>query len=442
MKKTITIPESLVNAILYALIAILSQCYSGTASAQDSSYVNYLSKNHEKINLNGSNKFDLFDTAFYNNQLFLLTESHGYAKPHNIDAELFMQLNKKTGLRYYIAEVDFAQAYYINQYLSTGNETLLRSIYQNWFEARAQWGCTAGFEKWKKLYQYNLTLAKNKRIIVLGLDEAQDLDMNEKMIVELLGKAKYKTGTNVMMDSLGKFAMVNIAKDTTRLFQKFAKRLVADMEKNEKAYKKLLKDQFFPIDFTLENIAVRKNREERIFYNFNLFYNTYNLSKEKIYGFWGRFHGMQDSINGGMSFSGMLKNSNLALKNKIISIPVFCVESASMLPTAFLPPMAQQKGTIFTKSDMVNDDSFVYTVSGIKDLRKYVGKNENVLFKLNGTSSPYNKGLKLVESTSQFDPSFNWKGNKSAATTEYFQYAFVVSNSDWAGPFGDNTEAK
>jgi hypothetical protein len=147
---------------------------------------------------------------------------------------------------------------------------------------------------------------------------------------------------------------------------------------------------------------------------------------------------MQDSINSGMSFSAMLKKSNLPLAKKIVSIPVYCIESSSMLPTQFLPPMAQQKGTVYSKSDMVNDDSFVYKVAGIKDVVKFVGKNENVIFKLVGNESPYNKGLRLVESSSNFDKTFNWVGNKLAATTDYFQYVIVVRNSDWAVPYGDN----
>jgi len=100
--------------------------------------------------------------------------------------------------------------------------------------------------------------------------------------------------------------------------------------------------------------------------------------------------------------------------------------------------MAREKGTVYSNASMVNDDSFIYMVDGIKTFRKFVGKNENVLFKLNGVSSPYNKGLYLVESNSKFDKTFNWQGNKKAATTNYFQYAIVLSNSEWAVPYGDN----
>ncbi len=109
-----------------------------------------------------------------------------------------------------------------------------------------------------------------------------------------------------------------------------------------------------------------------------------------------------------------------------------------MLPSQFLPEMARDKGAVFSKAAMVNDDSMIYTVDGIKAFRKYVGKNENVIFKLNGATSPFKKGLYLVESNSKFDKTFNLMGNKTAATTDYFQYAIVVSNSEWAVPYGDN----
>jgi hypothetical protein len=439
MKKLMKNSSNFLANQLHLLFIILSSFFAQSVTAQDSVYTNYLTQNNEKITISGNNAFSLFDDAFYSNQLFLVTESHGYAKPHQLDAELFKQLNKKTGVRYYLAEIDFSQANCLNKYLNTGNEDYLKAIYQYWFDDRAQWGCKAGFEKWKTLYNYNKTLPTSKKIIVLGLDNAQDLNMNEKLLVEILSATKYKKGGNVMLDSLVNFSTKNLFYDSTKTFIKFTRRLIAALEKDSMFYKKLLNKSYFDFNFIVNNIAAKKDRESKIFYNFNVFYNRYKLSNQKMYGFWGRFHGMQDSINGGVSFSAMLKKSDLPLSNKIISIPVFCVESASMLPTVFLPPMAQQKGTIYSKVTMVNDDSFIYSVGGIKIVRKFVGKDENVLFKLNGTTSPFNKGLNLVESSSNFDKTFNWVGNKSAGTTNYMQYCIVVSNSDWAVPFADNT---
>lgn len=422
---------------LHILLIVIASFLGQSTIAQDSTYSNYLAINNEKITLGTTNEFAIFDDAFYNNQLFLVTESHGYYKPNQLDAELFKQINKKNGVRYYVAEIDFSQAYYINKYLNTGNEDFLKAIYEHWYNEQAQWGSKAGFEKWKSLYNYNLTLAKGKKIIVLGLDEAQDLNMNEKLLTEIATEAGYKAA-NKMIDSLLSFASINLDNDTTRSFIKFTRRLVTDITANENIYKKIFKSNYFAFQFIVKNIASKKGRENKIFENFTTFYREYKLADKKMYGFWGRFHGMQDSINGGLSFSAMLKKSNLLVANKIISIPVFCVESASMLPTQFLPEMARDKGTVFSKAAMVNDDSMIYTVDGIKSFRKFVGKNENVIFKLNGASTPFSRGLYLVESNSKFDKTFNWMGNKTAATTDYFQYAIVVSNSEWAVPYGDN----
>ncbi len=437
MKKLMTTTTNFLANQLHIFVILAASLLTQSANAQDSTYSNYLAKNNEKITIGGSNSYAIFDEAFYNNQLFLVTESHGYYKPNQLDAELFKQINKKNGVRYYLAEVDFSQAYYINKYLNTGNEEFLKVIYEHWYNEQAQWGSKTGFEKWKSLYNYNLSLAKGKKIIVLGLDEAQDLNMNEKLLYEMAKDAKYKAG-NKMIDSLLSFNSINLDNDTTKSFIKFTRRFSNDITANENSYKKIFKSNYFAFQFIVKNIASKKGRENKIFENFNTFYNEYKLADKKMYGFWGRFHGMQDSINGGLSFSAMLKKSNFPLATKIISIPVFCVESVSMLPTQFLPEMARDKGTVFSKAAMVNDDSMIYTVDGIKMTRNFVGKNENVIFKLNGASSLFTKGLYLVESNSKFDKTFNWQGNKNAATTDYFQYAIVVSNSDWAVPYGDN----
>ena len=82
--------------IIIAIIAFIVICFlTQTAKAQDSTFSNYLAKNNEKITIWGDNKFAIFDDAFYNNQVYFVSESHGYAKPQQLDAELFMQINKE-----------------------------------------------------------------------------------------------------------------------------------------------------------------------------------------------------------------------------------------------------------------------------------------------------------------------------------------------------------
>ena len=439
MKKVIaTISIFLPNQLHFLLIITASMVYQ-PATGQDSSYVNYLQKNMETINIGGTNDFTLFDEAFYKNQVFLVSESHGYYKPHEVDFELFKQLNKKTGLRYYLAEIDFSQAYYLNKYLATGDETFLKAIYQYWYNQQAQWGCKAGFEKWQKMLAYNKTLPAGKKITILGLDEAQDLNMNVQLMNEILKKSGYKKGKDILLDSLATFATINLSADSARRpFVRYTRRLDTALTLHAGTFKKLLKENYFSFQYIIHNTASKKGRELKIFENFTTYYNKYKLAGEKLYGFWGRFHAMQDSVNSAMPFAGMLKKSSLPLKNSIVSIPVFCIESASMIPTTYLPPMAQQKGTVYSNSPMVNDESFVYQVKGIAAFKNLVPQNSIGIFKLDGKDSPYFNELNLLESTSGMDKTFEWKGNKASATTDYFQYAIIVRNSGWAVPYGDN----
>jgi hypothetical protein len=90
MKKIITQTSNFVANQLHIIIAIIAFIVicllTQTAKAQDSTFNDHLAKNNEKINIGGSNQFAIFDQAFYNNQVFFVSESHGYAKPHQLDA--------------------------------------------------------------------------------------------------------------------------------------------------------------------------------------------------------------------------------------------------------------------------------------------------------------------------------------------------------------------
>jgi hypothetical protein len=429
---TVQIKQFVLN-YLHLFIVIAAQFATTNLASQELTVKEYLKVNSQNIMIDSVNTFSIFDKKFYDNQVFLSSESHGYAKPHAIDAELFKHINKTTGARYYIAEVDMAQAKILNDYLKTGNDALLKSIYTYWYNEQAQWGCKAGFEKWKKIYLYNKTLPQAKKITVLGLDHTQDYEMNLNYILDITKTNQYKKGKLIYIDSAIALLTQNLKKDTTKRVLKFVRRWSVDIQKNMVMYKKLIKKNYFEFSFIVNNMASKKDRETTITENFLTFVTHYKLDKEKFYGFWGRFHAMQDSINGDVSFSARIKK-----KFKVVSMPIFCTESASMLPTAYLPAMVAQKGTVYTKVDMVNDDSFIYKVNGIVDFKNATPTNGITIFRLDAANSPFTKGLNLINSKSDFDKTFNWKGASNSVTTDYMQYAIIARGSTWAEPFGDN----
>ena len=42
--------------------------------------------------------------------------------------------------RTYVAEVDCAKAYYLNEYLRTEQDSTLRLVFRSWVASQAQWG--------------------------------------------------------------------------------------------------------------------------------------------------------------------------------------------------------------------------------------------------------------------------------------------------------------
>lgn len=69
----------------------------------DKQNVAYLSQNKQDINLQLSGAGSdaaLFDSVFYESQVFLLGENHGYLDVQLLDRQLLLHLNKKAGLRW------------------------------------------------------------------------------------------------------------------------------------------------------------------------------------------------------------------------------------------------------------------------------------------------------------------------------------------------------
>lgn len=114
-----------------------------------------------------------FPAAFYRSRLILLGESHGSAAPQVLDLELLTHLNRRIGLRDYLAEIDPVQAEHFNAFLNTGDEARLQRVFSFW-KPSAQWGNTAFLAKVKAIRELNGGLARGRRIRFHGIDAIQD----------------------------------------------------------------------------------------------------------------------------------------------------------------------------------------------------------------------------------------------------------------------------
>ena len=172
LKVTIIILSSIV-LIAFLYFYISSNLF---LESKNQTIINYLSNN--KIELK-NNRIDstLFDSDFYNSKVFLLGEVHGFADNQIIDKELFLFLNKKLGIRYYIAEMDSITSKKLNQYLDNPikkDQELLKEVVKAVGYRIPQQSSSELFDKWSFIYDYNKKLRDSSKIKVLGIDKNFD----------------------------------------------------------------------------------------------------------------------------------------------------------------------------------------------------------------------------------------------------------------------------
>lgn len=376
----------------------------------------------------------VFDDAFYQNQLFLLGESHGFQKVQDVDFALLKHLNQRVGVRYYVAEVDMSKAYFLNQYLETGNDSTLMRVFRSWIKETAQWANRDFFRKIQRIRTLNQTLPAGQQIRFLGLDRIQDRALVANHLGELLADRKLPVSARLLTDSL-RIRLTTKTPDSLRA--DLAEKLLTDIDANAATYKKTLgATTITELRHLLQNVAYLKtlrSREKTIVANFQTLYKTMNLQTEKLYGLWGFFHVLQAPLpDGAKSFAAMLRESDLPVRGKIVSLACSYVGSRMMVPTAFLPPFWQEKGKTYSWVDKFNNDGPMMMTEGIETLKAATQPNTITLIKLAGSET----GTQPIRvSYSLFMPKEQQMTfDLARPATDYYQYVVLIRNSDATEP--------
>lgn len=166
---SITILSICVLFILYFLIS--NKLF---LESKNEDNISYLMKNSTEITNSINDK--LFDDDFYQSKVFLLGEIHGYADNQTLDRELLFFLNKKVGVKYYIAEMDSITAAKLNNFLtdSLKNQETLKDVVLAIRKRIPQQSSQELLEKWNAIYDYNQQLTDSSKITVIGVDKNVD----------------------------------------------------------------------------------------------------------------------------------------------------------------------------------------------------------------------------------------------------------------------------
>ena len=397
-------------------------------------HIAYLAENKELIKPNAVD-LDLLDDEFYEHQLFFLGESHGFEVPQQLDIMLLTQLNKKVGLRHYLAEVDHSQAYFLNMYLQTGDEALLRQVFQFWTDINAQWANQEFYNKIKSIRQYNETLPAAQRIKIVGVDKIQDPELLKAHMQSIITDTASSAGKAAADSSAIKEELLAYFTGDWEQMMHKASELQEKVQENSATYQSLLGADYFTLNHTLTNLQYKEGsvrRDSVMFLNLQALTSAQGLENEKLYGLWGMHHTYQASVNGTMPFAALIKQSALPYKDKLVTLAVMTLDSEMMVPTNVIPA-SFRPAERYVSTGLANFDGPMVFMYGVDDLREVTEPNTTTLFKLDKQGSPYFGSDRLISSASPVGGSLK-PTESSIQVTDYFQYLILVRNSKALNP--------
>ncbi|WBA40550.1 erythromycin esterase family protein [Hymenobacter canadensis] len=376
------------------------------------------------VSLGEAAVFPEFEAGFYDNQLFLLGEAHGTERPQEIDLALLQHLNQRTGVRTYVGEIDCAKAYFLNEYLRTGQEATLDLVFRSWQAEGSQWANTALRAKFQRLRSWNQTLPAKRRIRVLGIDQLQDLPLAADYLKVLTRGLALQPAVRAQLDSVATWLQrtegAQAAAGATRAVRALA---------TSKSGKEL-----FDLTHLLRNVAYdRRNmtvREQNIFANFRELYQGLHLEREKLYGMWGLAHVLQSPLEGGTTlFAGLVRQSDLPVRDKVVSLLCVFSECQLLMPTSSLPAAWQAPGQRFTPTDKFNHDGPLTRIVGLEELKRRTQPGSSTIFQLNAPAAAANRQPIRVTYAPGIPAGQQIRFRSDLPNTAYVQYLVLVRNS-------------
>jgi hypothetical protein len=380
----------------------------------------YLKSNYMEVNIEKENEF--FDLSILNDDLkdkeiFLTGEQHGNKANEILDMKFFRFFKEKVDFKYYLCELSYSDAYFLNRFLESGDMRILESIYKP-LNGTLAWN-KESYNHWKKVYEFNKTLPQARRIQVIGVDiEHQPENAFMYMTAILPKKEVPKEIANEISELTAmRNAFRNINRDK---LLSFIEGLSKDIEEKEAIYKKYLGESFFGFKLVNDNILYmneaysangdefNKKRDKRIYENFKQVYES--LPKGKYYGQWGLNHIFQKEQMGVKWIAAAMNEKGSSLENKVLSI-AYAYENCKF--------MSKTSDGNYSVDNRNTYNSLIFNNFTTKDC---------TIFKLDGKDSPFSKDV--IWLTSDIIPT-------SGITTDFYQYIILMKNSQATEPLND-----
>jgi hypothetical protein len=379
-----------------------------------------------------NNRFDLLKSNFEFPQkdfkIIGFGAYHGSQETEIVENILLENLIKKNSIKYYLPETDFGIAYYFNQYLKSGDTILLKDLVKHYGERVPQEKTIETYNKWKHIKKINDNQLTKDRIEVVGIDLIVTYKYTSKLLIELfqIEKGKYKSYDNLV--EMVKIDTTDYSPNYDSYSKNILKNFITDYE-NDKTYFHSITNNKIITDNLIENIKLtlkNQDREKIIFENYLHLSQLYNFNSSPQFVRMGFFHIEKDRENNYPSFFTRLIENNIYKKEQIISIVGFLTKSRVLWDLKYNDKKEYISYT--TKGGYGIGDYWKEYFKGINKLKKNRLSNLT-LYHLNNENSPYKKNQTDLMEIKLFLKKSNKNDLKGKTTTDYFDYAILISNS-------------
>jgi hypothetical protein len=379
-----------------------------------------------------NNRFDLLNPKFEfpvnNFKIIGFGAYHGSQETEKAENILLENLINKNKIKYYLPETDFGIAYYFNQYLISGDTILLKDLVKHYGLRVPQEKSIEIYNKWKKIKILNDNQLKNKRIEVIGIDLIVTYKYTSKLLIELINieKGKYKSYDNLV--NMVKMDTTDYSPNYDSYSKNILKLFMFDYENNKQFFRSISNNKIVT-DNIIENIGLtfkKNNREEVIYNNYINLSQLYNFISNPQFVRMGFFHVEKERENNNPSFFTRLIENNIYKRDEVISIAGFLTKSRVLWDLKY--DKTKKYIGYTTEGGYGIGDYWKEYFKGIKKLKK--NKLSNLtLFQLNNENSPYKKNQTDLMEIKLFLKKSNKNYLKGKTTTDFFDFAILISNS-------------
>lgn len=405
---------------LLLMFVALQSCKS--CKSYKSNKTSYLEKNRYDLN---SADFDFPEEDF---KIVGFGAYHGSAKTEKAEHALLQSLAKNGSIKYYIIETDFSIGHYFNEYLNSGDTLFLKNLVEHYGIKVPQDRSIETYKKWKELKVLNDNLPKDKRLTIVGIDEIVSYKYTSKHLLETI---HFEGISNKALTEV-----VNMVKTDTTDFSPYydsyskavLKNFVSEYLQNPSEFE--TKDQFI-FDHIISNLqlsfAESSHRETTIFNNYTHLSSLYRFEQYPQFLRYGFFHIEKEREGNKVPFFAMLIENNIYKRNQVLSVIGYLTESNVLWDVIY-----DDEGnfeTFTTEGGFGIGDYEKEYFRGIENL-KNTRISDMTLFQLNKKDTPYSDGIPDLIEIVMTDEESNGKAVKGKSTTDYLDYAVLISSSE------------